>query len=238
MVQTLMGTAQLRRPYYHCRGCGTGCFPWDKTLGLNQRGFTPATQEVVTLSGTLVSFPKGSQRTLRKLSGLHASESTVERTTEDAGARLGQLLDNRQTLGERRCWSWQRDARGRRVAYVSVDATSVRQQGPDGAKAEGRMAYVTKLYSPQMMDERAPLPRDQVRYLAGFYTLDALGLQLRRQAGQVGWDQAEQQIALSDGGSGLEEFLRKNFSPGRVHPRLLACQGASGGTGLGLVRPR
>ena len=56
----------------------------------------------------------------------------------------------------------------------------------------------------------APHPH-QVRYLAGFYGLDELGLQLRRQAAQVGWDEAEQQIALSDGGNGLEEFFRKNF---------------------------
>lgn len=50
-----------------------------------------------------------------------------------------------------------------------------------------------------------------MRYSAGFYTLDDLGLELRRQAAQVGWDAAEQQIALSDGGNGLEEFFRKNF---------------------------
>jgi hypothetical protein len=50
-----------------------------------------------------------------------------------------------------------------------------------------------------------------VRYLASFYRLDELGLQLRRQAAQVGWDDAEQQIALSDGGHGLENFFHKNF---------------------------
>jgi hypothetical protein len=52
---------------------------------------------------------------------------------------------------------------------------------------------------------------DQASLLAGFYHLDELGLELRRQAAQVGWDDAEQQIALSDGGPGLEEFFRKNF---------------------------
>jgi hypothetical protein len=163
------------------------------------------------MGGTLVSFPKASEDTLRKMSGLRVSESTVLRTTEDAGARLKALRGNRQTFGPKRCWTWQRDARGRMCAYVSADAISIRQQGPAGAKAEGRMAYVTKLYSPRMGDSRAPLPRDQVRYLAGFYTLDEMGLQLRREAGQVGWDEAEQQIALSDGGSGLEDFFHKNF---------------------------
>jgi len=205
-----MGTIQLARPYYHCAACSTGHVPWDRELGLNRRSFTPAAQEVVALAGTLVSFPKGSEETLRTLSGVRVSESTVQRTTEDAGMRLRELLDEGKVLGEACCWQWQLDAQGRTCAYVSVDAVSVRQQGPGAAKAEGRMAYVTKLYSPAMTEGAAP-PRDQVRYLAGFRDLNGLGLRLRQQAAQVGWDQAEQQIAISDGGGGLEDFFRKNF---------------------------
>ncbi|MFO0968810.1 MAG: hypothetical protein U0793_24915 [Gemmataceae bacterium] len=49
------------------------------------------------------------------------------------------------------------------------------------------------------------------RYLAGLYDLDELGLQLRRQGGQVGMNCAEQWIGLTDGGNGLESFLRRNF---------------------------
>ena len=52
----------------------------------------------------------------------------------------------------------------------------------------------------------------QARYLSGLYDLDELGLQLRRQAAQVGMEQAQQWIALSDAGSGLEDFLRRNFN--------------------------
>jgi hypothetical protein len=206
-----MGDMAIRRPYYHCAGCKTGRFPWDQTLGLNKRGYTPAAQEVVAMGGTLVSFPKASEDTVRKMSGLRVSESTALRITEDAGARLKALREARQTFGLARCWTWQLDARGRTCGYVSADAISIRQQGPRGAKAEGRMAYVTKLYSPRMKGSSVPLPRDQVRYLAGFHTLDELGLELRREAGQVGWDEVEQQIALSDGGNGLEDFFRKNF---------------------------
>ena len=100
------------------------------------------------------------------------------------------------------------------------------------------MAYVGLLYNPRSKhDERAVAPHC-VRYLAGFYELDELGLQLRRQAAQVGWDQAEQQIALSDGGNGLEEFFRKNFPLRRVHPRLLARGRAPDRVRLGLVSGR
>jgi hypothetical protein len=205
-----VGGLRLCRCYYHCKACHKGFVPWDGELGLNERSFTPAAQEVVTLAGTLDSFAEGSERALRKLSGLRASESTVQRTTEDAGRRLRQLLADRETLGPPCDWTWQRDAHGHTCGYVSVDATSVPQQGPGASKAEGRMAYVAKLYSPPMQPEARPV-EGQVRYLSGIHPLEALGTRLRAQAGQIGWDDTEQQIALSDGGSGLEEFFRVNF---------------------------
>ena len=52
----------------------------------------------------------------------------------------------------------------------------------------------------------------QARYLAGLLSLADLGLLLRKQAGQVGMEKAEQWIGISDGGNGLEDFLRTNFN--------------------------
>jgi hypothetical protein len=180
-------------------------------LGLGVSTLTPAASEVASIAGAQTSFAQSAEVTLQKLCGLRLSESTVERVTERAGARLAKLLENKVTFGEKKSWSWQRDARGKTCAYVGLDATGVRQQAAGGAKAEGRMAYVGLIYNPRSPhDERRVAPHC-VRYLAGFYDLDELGLQLRRQAAQVGWDEAEQQIALSDGGNGLEEFFRKNF---------------------------
>jgi hypothetical protein len=172
---------------------------------------TPAASEVASIAGVQTSFAQSAEVTLQKLCGLRLSESTVERVTEAAGARLAKLQSQKVTLGKDKAWDWQRDARGKSCAYVGLDAVSVRQQGNHGAKAEGRMAYVAILYNPRSEhDPRRPKPH-QVRFLAGFYGLDELGIQVRRQAGQVGWDGAEQQIALSDGGNGLENFFRKNF---------------------------
>ena len=209
--ESLLGAIRLTRCYYHCRGCGRGHVPWDVALRLGAGALTPAAGEVASIAGVQNSFAQSSEVTLQKLCGLRLSESTVERVTEAAGDRLAKLLEEKVTFGEKKSWAWQRDACGKTCAYVGLDATGVRQQGENGAKAEGRMAYVGMLYNPRSRhDERRAEPH-QVRYLAGFYQLDKLGLQMRRQAAQVGWDQAEQQIALSDGGSGLEEFFRKNF---------------------------
>ena len=218
-IVSLLGELPLKRAYYHCRSCGGGHVPLDQELGLNSSHLTPAAAEVTCLAGVQTSFAQASETTLRKLCGLRLSESTVERTTESAGARLQTLLAEGETFAklpeESRPWQWERDARGRRCAYVGLDATGIRQQGEGGVKADGRMAYVGLIYNPRGASWTRERQRDsrphQVRYLAGFYELDELGLQLRRQAAQTGWDEAQQQIALSDGGSGLEEFFRKNF---------------------------
>jgi hypothetical protein len=208
----LLGSLRVERCYYHCRGCGKGHVPWDQELGFGVATLTPAASEVVSIAGVQSSFAQSAEVTLQKLCGLRLSESTVERVTERAGERLAKLLHDKAIFAEQsKPWTWQRDAGGKRCAYVSLDATGVRQQGEQGAKAEGRMAYVGMLYNPRSKHDTESPERHSVRYLAGFYDLDELGSQLRRQAAQVGWDEADQQIALSDGGSGLEEFFRKNF---------------------------
>jgi len=217
---SLLGALPLKRAHYHCATCGQGDCPFDQLLGLNASHLTPAAAEVTCLAGVQTSFAQASETTLRKLCGLRLSESTVERTTESAGERLRGLLAAGETFaqlpsGTSVPWQWEHDARGRTCAYVGLDATGVRQQGARGAKADGRMAYVGMIYNPRgaarTLQRRPDAVPHQVRYLAGFYELDALGLELRRQAAQTGWDAAEQQIALSDGGSGLENFFRQNF---------------------------
>ena len=73
------------------------------------------------------------------------------------------------------------------------------------------MAYVGMIYNPRSdHDPRRPPPR-QVRYLSGFFDLDDLGRRLHREALKVGWTEAEQQIALSDGGAGLERIFKQFF---------------------------
>jgi hypothetical protein len=172
---------------------------------------TPAATQIVSQAGILASFAEASERTLKTMSGLSLSESTVERTTEEVGQRVMDQLSRGQTQGPKRSWPWQRDAQGRTCAYIGIDHTGIRQQGPRGTRTDGRMAAVGMVYNPRSdHDERKP-PQRQVRYISGFTELDEFGRQLRREAETVGLMEADQQIALSDGGSGLEAVLRKFF---------------------------
>lgn len=73
---------ELVRSYYHCRRCGRGHLPWERTLGLGAQHLTSAASEVVSMLGVQSSFAEVNERTLKKACGLRLSESTVERVTE------------------------------------------------------------------------------------------------------------------------------------------------------------
>jgi hypothetical protein len=253
---SLLGPITCRRAYYYCGRCKLGLFPFDETAGFNAHRLTAAAERVVCLLGQVCdSFEEAATKALPEACGLRLGESTVQDTTEDAGKRLGELLQQGHTLGELAPFEWHKDAQGRTCAYVGIDAIGVPQQAKGGGKAENRMSYIAMIYNPPPEKEK-PCPKDlpaeptelavglpvsgyqpvaetvaaadalpgkphgskpkpvkmQARYLSGLYDLDELGLQLRRQAAQVGMEQAQQWLALSDAGNGLEEFLRRNFN--------------------------
>ena len=186
-----MGTFVLqRRAYYHCAACRKGHCPADDAFGLGGADLTPAAEQLAVLFGTTASFAEAAEKLLPKASGLRLAESTIERATEAAGDRLGQALTDGQTLGVAADWDWPKDAAGRSVAYVSIDATGVPIQGPGGVEADGRMAWVGKVFAPKPRAEPEPATRRPVggraRYPADLMSPDELAEPLRRQAAQVG----------------------------------------------------
>jgi hypothetical protein len=210
---SLVGSVRYRRAYYLCRRCGRGLFPFDRQAGLTSRNLTPALERIATLAGAVAdSFEKGADL-LDEMGGLRLAESTVERTTEDAGQRLADAVAAGATFGPKVDWPWHKDYDGKKCAYVELDATGVRQQGERAGPAEGRMAYVGMVCNPSpewpWPDEK-PLPM-QARYLSGLYPLEQFAPLLRAPAGAVGMDRADRWIGLSDGGNGLEDRLRENF---------------------------
>jgi len=208
---SLFGSIVLWLSYYRCSKCGASQKPWDAALGLTSRALTPAVAEVVSQAGVLSSFADASERVLPKMSGLRVSESTVQRTCEDKGQSVKQQLAEGKTCGPQQSWPWQRDAQGRTCAYVGLDHTGVPQQGPEGARADHRMAAVALIYNPRSAHDDRPRPPHQVRFLSGFCELDEIGRQLRHEAEAVGIMNAEVQLAFSDGGSGLERTLKTFF---------------------------
>jgi hypothetical protein len=151
----------------------------------------------------LDSFRDAAEDVLRRFSGIRLSASSVRRATEAAGDELAR----RQRGGDiprpprPRPWDFTVEDHRHTVAYLGLDAFSVPMQRPGGKKAEHRMLYTAVLYTP---DKKSHF------YLADF-DLDTVAAQMRAAAKAYGLGRANQVIAISDGGNGLEGALRRHF---------------------------
>lgn len=202
-VVTAHGEVRVARAYYYCGRCRQSFLPYDEVLGLAD-GISPGLVPLVCLAGTLVPFADAAEDLLRRFAGVRLSPSTVRRRTEAEGERLraqqkeGRMVQPAQAEPQ---WTAPRAA-GQPAAYVGLDAFSVPMQGPGASQAEHRMLYTALLYTPG---------KEHARYLVDF-ELDALAEQVRWQARALGVAQVSELIAVTDGGSGLEEALQRHLA--------------------------
>jgi len=151
----------------------------------------------------LESFRDGAEDILRRFGGIGLSASSTRRATQQAG----QQLQRQQQQGvivtpvPKVAWDFRLEGHSHTVAYLGLDAFSVPIQKPGGAKADSRMLYTAILYTPG---------KAHSHYLVDF-DLDRLAAQLRQAATALGLGAADQVIAISDAGNGLEAALRRHF---------------------------
>jgi hypothetical protein len=151
----------------------------------------------------LESFRDGAEDILRRFAGVRLSAATVRTTTEAAGQRLA----HRQQAGDLICpqpprpWDFHLEGHRHTAAYLGLDAFSVPMQQPGGGKADSRMLYTAVLYTPD---------KSASHYLVDF-DLGRVAAQMRQAATRLGLGTANQVIAISDAGNGLEAALRRHF---------------------------
>lgn len=226
-----LGSISIERGYYHCSHCKKGHCPADATFGLDGGDLTTGASELVCLAAATDSFARAAEITLPKMSGLKVAESTVERVAEAIGAEVGHAIEAKVPFDEDRPWDWRKDADGMTCAYVSIDLTGVRKQGPKGATAEGEMIAVGMVYNPIPADRdrwataSRRRPPWQTRYVTSLEGQEAVAEPLRHMATRVGMGVAQRWIAVCDGGAGLEDLLRRHF--GRIDEVILDFYHAS-----------
>jgi hypothetical protein len=159
---------------------------------------------LVCLAGVLESFRNSADDILRRFTGIYLSAATTRRVTEKVGARLAQQqrLGNIVVPRPMPAWNFRLQDSSDTVAYLGLDAFSVPIQQPGGGKAASRMLYTAVLYTPD---------KSSSHYLVDF-DLDLLAAQMRQAAIRLGLGAAGKLIALTDGGNGLQEALRRHFS--------------------------
>lgn len=206
-MRTLVGEIVYERAYYACTHCHQGHCPTDSELQINRRQ-SLGYREVLTLAGIHEGFAESAEHMLQRMAGLRASASTVRRVTEVVGELISRVRDDGTPLQETpRMWNWHLDAQGHKVACVSLDLTSVAQQGPHGEQREGRMPVVGAIFNPAAVTAEKTRRSHEIRdthYVAGLMSLEQMSRKLYDEAQAVGLTAADVTLVLTDGGAGLE----------------------------------
>jgi hypothetical protein len=193
----------VQRAYYHCQNCGQGHCPFDQANRLQGDHLSRGLRPLVCLAGTLASFRDSSDDLLRRFCGLSVSASVVRLAAEEAGQRLRDQQRQGAVVVPKKPekWDFTIADHTHTAAFVGLDAFSVPIQLSGGKKAEHRMLYTATLYTPD---------KSRTHYLVDF-DLDQLASQMREAAKRLGLEKANQLVAISDGGNGLEEALQRHF---------------------------
>ena len=206
-VRTLCGEIVYERAYYACNHCHQGYCPTDHELHIHGEQ-TLGYREVLTLAGVHAAFAEGAERLLRQMAGLRASAALVQRVTEVVGEMISKAREESVPLQEApRAGDWNVDENGQKVACLSLDMTSVAQQGEHGEKRDGRMPIVGAIFNADTSTVNNTRRSHEVRdihYTSGLMSLDQMRHQLCDEAQAVGLAAADVVLVLLDGGAGLE----------------------------------
>ncbi len=206
-----LGSLHLQRAYYHCRSCGGGFCPRDRTLGLENSSLSPAVIRMVGTVGALVSFQEGSTL-LQELAGVAVDAKQVERTAEDLGAEIA--ADERQdTLPAHE------DLPLPGTLYLGIDGTGIPLRaeelaGRTGKQSDGsaktREVKLCTVWSAEARDEHDIPVRDEgsVTYSAAIESAatpdtasqrSEFSQRVWREATRRRFTQAQRPVVLGDG---------------------------------------
>jgi len=223
-VLTVVGRAQVSRPYYLCSQCHTGQFPVDVELDIENTEFSPGVRRMQAMVGQDAPFDHGREQ-MRVLAGLEVTTKSVERTAEAIGADIAQgeqgeieqalQLDLPAVAGD-----------PIPILYVQMDGTGVpvvkketvgRQGKTEGQPAHSREVKLGCVFTQRRWDEEGYAIRDpdSTTYTGAIETADEFGKRIYLEAWNRGWSRAQKKVVMGDGAEWIWNLAAEHF-PGAI----------------------
>ncbi|MBI3695274.1 MAG: ISKra4 family transposase [Acidobacteria bacterium] len=223
-VLTVVGPAQISRPYYLCSRCHQGQFPADVELDIVDREVSPGVRRMLAVVGAAAPFDHGREQ-MQALAGLKVTTKAVERTAEAIGADIAKgtqqeiqrarQLDLPLVVGE-----------GVPLLYVQMDGTGVpvvnretvgRQGKMEGQPAHTREAKLGCVFTQTTWDKKGYPIRDpdSTTYTGAIETAEEFGKRIYLEAWKRGWSRAKKKVVMGDGAEWIWNLAEQYF-PGAV----------------------
>jgi hypothetical protein len=219
-VLTIVGPVRVSRPYYLCAPCGTGQFPVDAELDIENTEFSPGVRRMQALVGQQAPFDHGREQ-LKVLADLEVTTKSVERTAEAIGADIAQReqeeiqkalqLDLPAVVGE-----------PIPILYVQMDGTGVpvvkketvgRQGKTEDQPAHTREAKLGCVFTQTTWDKEGYPIRDpdSTTYTGAIETAEEFGKRIYLEAWKRGWSRALKKVVMGDGAEWIWTLAALHF---------------------------
>lgn len=214
-LRTLFGCLSVRRAYYLCGTCHTGCYPLDRRLGLRPNGISAEVERLAAMTGVQLPFGKG-RDLFEALTLVSLSDQTVDKAAQAYGAKVvGQeeawraVAYDQTALQQRK-----RTARHPLRLYGAIDATKVHTHGQDdhpwrdlkvGAWFEARGR------PPKQPDGQWRIQAENIEYYADICSATEFGQLLWTTGVQHHAQLARELVILGDGAEWIWRLVDEHF---------------------------
>jgi hypothetical protein len=223
-ILTVLGPAQIVRPYYLCAQCHQGQFPADVELDVKDTELSPGVRRMQALVGQEAPFDHG-RRQMKLLADLEVTTKAVERTAEAIGENIAlreqeemqraMQLDLPIVVGD-----------PVPILYVQMDGTGVpvvqketvgRQGKTEGQPARTREAKLGCVFTQTTWDQEGFPIRDpdSTTYAGAIETAEQFGRRIYLEAWKRGWGRAVKKVVMGDGAEWIWNLAEQHF-PGAV----------------------
>ena len=223
-ITTMVGPARVLRGYFLCDNCGTGQFPVDAELDIENTEFSPGVRRMQALVGHQEPFEHGRQQ-MKVLAGLEVTAKSVERTAEAIGANLAR----REQEEIQKAFQLELPAVAGEpipILYVEMDGTGIpvvkketvgRAGKIDGLPAHTREAKLGCVFTQTNSDKEGYPIRDldSTTYTGAIETAEEFGRRIYLEAQKRGWSRSLLKVVIGDGAEWIWTLVALHF-PGAI----------------------
>jgi hypothetical protein len=223
-VLTVVGPAEVSRPYYWCPTCQAGQFPADVELDMENTQFSPGVRRMQAMVGQAAPFDQGREQ-MKVLAGLEVTAKSVERTAETIGADVAQ----REQEEIQQAFQLHLPAVAPEpipILYVQMDGTGVpvvkketvgRPGKIPGQPAHTREVKLGCVFTQTAWDKQGYPIRDpdSTTYTGALETAGEFGPRLFLEAWTRGWSRALIRVVMGDGAEWIWNLAALHF-PGAI----------------------
>ena len=223
-VLTVLGPAELRRPYYLCAHCSKGQYPADAELGVVDLESSPGVRRMEAVVGSEMPFAAG-REPMKVLAGLEVPAKAIERAAEAIGAQIAQR--DEQEIGRAKqlvlpVVSKQNIPKmyvlmdGVQVPVVTAE-TEGRIGRSEGQRARTRECKLGCVFTQTRVDKEGWPIRDpdSTTYVGAIETAEEFGFRIYTEAWCRGWEWATIKVVIGDGAVWIWNLADQHF-PGAI----------------------